>query len=266
MRVLRAGDDPVPLLLFYPGGHDSDVYLPLVSLLRPGITVYGFDRVERIGEIPGQVAHHLGQLRSVQPVGPYWVGGWSLGGFLAWEAAVQLQRAGEQVELVAAIDAIHPVLATTDPLRRRFQWLTTLMARDTGKLIDLPWQRMVGLDDAGQFDVAADAVAGEVSDWLRAKLAGSLRVSHLDACAVERYRPGEYDGQLVLFRASDRRDVSMDPRFARDDPTLGWKAEALRELSLVPLPGGHFTVLREPAVSIIAERLNQLLTRRSVSS
>lgn len=48
-------------------------------------------------------------LQTIQPVGPYYLGGWSLGGIIAWEMAQQLSAAGEEVALLALIDSYSPV-------------------------------------------------------------------------------------------------------------------------------------------------------------
>ena len=50
------------------------------------------------------------EIRSVQPVGPYLLSGWSMGGLVAWEMAQQLMKEGETMGLLALMD-------TTPPLR-----------------------------------------------------------------------------------------------------------------------------------------------------
>ena len=58
------------------------------------------------------VAAHLAELRSLQPEGPYFLGGYCLGGLLALEAAQQLSAAGEEVALVVLIQADEPHLCS----------------------------------------------------------------------------------------------------------------------------------------------------------
>ncbi|MEV6782467.1 thioesterase domain-containing protein [Streptomyces sp. NPDC051098] len=50
-------------------------------------------------------ADYAAQIRSVRPHGPYRLLGWSVGGVIAHTVAVHLQRAGEQVDLLALMDA-----------------------------------------------------------------------------------------------------------------------------------------------------------------
>ena len=49
-------------------------------------------------------AWYVKEIRDVQPQGPYLLGGWSMGGLIALEAARQLLAAGQAVALVAMFD------------------------------------------------------------------------------------------------------------------------------------------------------------------
>jgi thioesterase domain-containing protein len=53
-------------------------------------------------------ATYLEHVRNVQGSGPYRLGGWSLGGIVAFEMARRLQEKGESVDLLALIDAVAP--------------------------------------------------------------------------------------------------------------------------------------------------------------
>ncbi len=50
-------------------------------------------------------AHYVQPIRHVQPTGPYHLLGWSFGGLVAHAIATRLQNAGEQVDLLALLDA-----------------------------------------------------------------------------------------------------------------------------------------------------------------
>ena len=49
---------------------------------------------------------YLGIVRALQPSGPYFMGGWSMGGVIAYEMAQQVQRRGEEVRALYLLDAI----------------------------------------------------------------------------------------------------------------------------------------------------------------
>ncbi|NLE82543.1 MAG: amino acid adenylation domain-containing protein [Rhodococcus sp.] len=104
---LRAGADPIfcvhPVLGLswsYAGlgrhlqGHG------LVGLQSPMFTEDG-----PFGTIDDLADRYVTEIRALQPVGPYRLLGWSLGGVIAQAMAVRLQAAGDTVELLALLDS-----------------------------------------------------------------------------------------------------------------------------------------------------------------
>lgn len=55
--------------------------------------------------IEEMAARYLRELRAVQKEGPYALGGWSFGCFVAFEMVQQLKREGEEVSLLAMLDS-----------------------------------------------------------------------------------------------------------------------------------------------------------------
>ncbi|MGW7074393.1 amino acid adenylation domain-containing protein [Streptomyces sp. NPDC054866] len=108
---LRAGGDRTPLFAFHPAGGMSWCYSGLLSRLDPGQPVYGLQArgLHGEGELPATMEEmatdYVEALRAVRPHGPYRLLGWSVGGVLAHTVAVLLQEAGEEVELLALLDA-----------------------------------------------------------------------------------------------------------------------------------------------------------------
>ncbi|MEU8887881.1 amino acid adenylation domain-containing protein [Streptomyces sp. NPDC048442] len=108
---LRATGGRTPLFAFHPAGGISWCYSGLLSRLDPDQPVYGLQARGLHGEggLPATMeemaADYIDALRSVRPHGPYRLLGWSVGGVLAHTVAVRLQEAGEQVELLALMDA-----------------------------------------------------------------------------------------------------------------------------------------------------------------
>jgi thioesterase domain-containing protein len=48
------------------------------------------------------------QIQTLQPNGPYYLGGYSFGGVVAFEMARQLQEQGEQVGILVVLDSCRP--------------------------------------------------------------------------------------------------------------------------------------------------------------
>jgi amino acid adenylation domain-containing protein len=111
---IRATGTRPPLFCMPPAGGMSWCYLPLTRYVPPDIPLYGLQSpaLDGIGQLPGSLRELasicLAQIRAVQPDGPYHLLGWSFGGNLAHEIAVQLQEAGHQVAALTLMDA-YPV-------------------------------------------------------------------------------------------------------------------------------------------------------------
>jgi amino acid adenylation domain-containing protein len=107
----KSGDGP-PLFCFAGGGGRAGDFLLLARYLKLDRPVYGLQaRGVEGGGIPDWTtrrwaARCLRQIRAIQPHGPYHLAGHSFGGFVAWEAAQLLQRAGEEVALLVLIDTL----------------------------------------------------------------------------------------------------------------------------------------------------------------
>jgi len=69
--------------------------------------------------------------------------------------------------------------------------------------------------------------------------------------ALRSYRPGPLRGPVALFLAGDQ------PREEDVDLAALWRPLAPGGLAVETLPGDHFTLLQEPAVAALAERIQQ---------
>jgi nonribosomal peptide synthetase DhbF len=108
---LRPRTGPASLFCVHPLGGLSWLYYPLVNVIPESVGVYG---VQARGLRPGDplpeslsamAADYVEQIRAVQPGGPYHLLGLCAGGEIVHEMAVQLQRAGERVALLAMLDS-----------------------------------------------------------------------------------------------------------------------------------------------------------------
>ncbi|WP_234440699.1 non-ribosomal peptide synthetase [Streptomyces rimosus] len=108
---LRTQGTRPPLFCVHPSGGLSWCYAGLLRHLDPDLPVYGLQarglaqRTALPTTFEEMVADYVGQIRAVQPTGPYHLLGWSLGGALAHAIAVRLQARGERVALLAMLDS-----------------------------------------------------------------------------------------------------------------------------------------------------------------
>ncbi|MBG0824312.1 amino acid adenylation domain-containing protein [Planomonospora sp. ID91781] len=108
---LRAAGGRPPLFCVHPGAGLGWPYSGLLRHLGPDQPVYAFQA--RALTEPGHTApsieaaalDYLERIREVQPRGPYRLAGWSMGGLIAHAMAVELRGRGEEVALLAMLDA-----------------------------------------------------------------------------------------------------------------------------------------------------------------
>ncbi|OMF80932.1 amino acid adenylation domain-containing protein [Paenibacillus glucanolyticus] len=108
---LRTHGNQIPLFCVHPAGGLSWCYAGLMKHLGMNYPIYGLQArgIAQAEELPQSLeemtADYIRHIRSIQPTGPYRLLGWSLGGNVAQSIAVQLQEAGEDIELLAILDA-----------------------------------------------------------------------------------------------------------------------------------------------------------------
>ena len=74
-----------------------------------------------------------------------------------------------------------------------------------------------------------------------------------------RYAPQKYDGRITVFLATER-DTEMETSYDKvmfdlHDPTLGWEQLSTEPIEVLPVPGFHETIVREPHVRALAKQM-----------
>jgi acyl transferase domain-containing protein/thioesterase domain-containing protein/acyl carrier protein len=215
-----------------------------------GLQAQGVDgRLAPLATIEEMAAQYLAAIRSVDPVGPYRLAGYSAGGLIAFEMAQQLKRAGAQVLLLAMIDTLCPTVT-----RRRFSLLRKLwQARHWSLKFALEWpvrRRKVKLDQAG-YGLALEKISN--GEPLPPELVDFHLFRNFIA-AQDRYQPVPYDGAMVLFKAAE-----AELEFQQGGRSLGWKEHIRGEIRIADIPGSHHSMMAEPGVSLLIEGLRKEL-------
>jgi thioesterase domain-containing protein len=194
--------------------------------------------------VRGAAHFYLDIVRRRQPSGPYYLGGPSFGGTVAYEMACMLAERGERVGLLAMFDAIGPDYPRLDPLPKRA--LRRLWRMGTGVYRVLLARRQSA--DALFAKARIPEGQGERLDVLR-------RVSLAHEHAVKTYRPRRYHGPVLLFRATA---VPVQPGLSFDDPTNGW-GHVASDVRTIPLSSTHQELLDPPWVEELVEQFSREL-------
>jgi acyl-CoA synthetase (AMP-forming)/AMP-acid ligase II/thioesterase domain-containing protein/acyl carrier protein len=201
--------------------------------------------------IEDMAAHYIQLMRRVQAEGPYFLGGHSYGGVVAFEMARQLHAAGHRVGILALID-------TPAPLRRSILRKAAFHAGHLRRFPSylIPHLRLHGLLAVRRLVWKAREKAhrpAAVRPSASQQLATALSV------ARSRYVGQPYHGQATLFRAVGA--VLIPWGWEADEADRGWRRLILGGLEIHEIPGPHGWSLSEPHVQVVAERLRQCLTR-----
>ena len=92
---------------------------------------YRFDGLPFLPTLEAMAAAYIESMRSIQPEGPYLLGGFCGGGLIAYEMAQQLLKAGQTVDLLLLIEPVDGPA----PLKYITPRLTSSFVRALGKLV-----------------------------------------------------------------------------------------------------------------------------------
>jgi amino acid adenylation domain-containing protein len=250
--ALRTGGDGPPLYCIHPRGGHVLRYYHLVHYLDETWPVYGLraqgldGRREPYTRVEEMAAHYLREIRAVQPQGPYYLLGFSLGGKIAFEMARQLEQQGQAVALLIMIDTY--ITGGPDPEageEERQAEPETRTARQTLARIRAWAGRM-----RRRYLARGVAEQNGEGGWPPAK-----RVQEANKVANRRYAPRLYGGRITFFEAS-RGGNGADP--------LAWSPWAAKGMEVITIPGDHRSILEEPEVRALAEKINRVLARTRV--
>jgi amino acid adenylation domain-containing protein len=249
-----------PFFCVHPVSGNVLCYRELARRLGSQQPFYGLqargldDEQEPQTRVEAMAGDYLEAVRAVQPRGPYLLGGWSVGGLIAFEMARQLQARGEEVRLLALFDTKAPNVE-----------VETEVMDDTSLLVSFALH--LGLSPAQMRDVADALSEAQPEDYLsfmleRAKAANivpedmslahlrqQFRVFNANIHAARGYRPANHPASVALFRAEERASDTQT------DATLGWGQVGVGNIEVYDTPGSHLTIMQEPYVSVLAERL-----------
>lgn len=233
----------------------------LATALSPQVSLYGLD-VDGLETAPADFSirelaqKHLQDLRSMQPNGPYILLGYSFGGLVAYEMAVQFQQSGAAVALLVLFDTPHPAFhANLSPAELEVALRVYRTDRAQKYLNNLKSGRIDRLvtDAASYIGKKLVPLGWSVLNKARralgrntpAKASRSLRTGAM----WHAYTPPTLDGQLLLIRAQYR-----DAEFA-GDPSMGWRKYALKGVDVQFATGSHEAMMTEPHAAQLAKLL-----------
>ncbi|NEP13419.1 MAG: alpha/beta fold hydrolase, partial [Symploca sp. SIO2C1] len=285
-----------PPLFLVPGGGGNVIYYSnLARYLSSDQPCYALQAVGLDGEsepftrIEDIAAYNIKEIQSIQPQGPYFLGGHSFGGKVACEMAQQLQKQGQQVALLAILDTNAPI-----PEKEHINlmeglndaaWLTlisdllgTIFGKDLmlGKEPEAYYEALEQLTPEEQFNYIYQHFQelnifppGFGIQQLRGYL-GVMKTNFQTS-----YFPQEiYPTKIALFRSKIDTNSSsnktrnqiflekitgkIDSEYVLDDmhaPDWGWGDFSAGPVEIYWVPGTHVSMMAEPHVQVLAQKL-----------
>jgi amino acid adenylation domain-containing protein len=226
---------------------------PLFALLA-----HGNDGRRASTTVEESASDYLREIRALQPSGPYFLGGFSAGGLIAFEMAQQLCRQGQEVALLVLFDPDKPQIekCTTSVKPSRslpIAKLATFISRHRSNL----WQR----DFHGKFSYVLERIGGwfnrlEISIYLNIGRVLPHRLRQFYAFNVAskiilKYKPSPYSNHLILIKtgipSTDWRTV--------------WESLAAGGLEIYESTGEHSEIFDEPHCQSWAEQFASSLRK-----
>jgi amino acid adenylation domain-containing protein len=233
-----------PMFCVHGAGGAVIVYRELAQHLEPDQPIYGLQaqgldgKQTRLTRVEDMAAHYLKEIRGIQPEGPYFLGGLSFGGTVAYEMAQQLHAQGEQVGLLFLFDTFPGKHETNSDLLRKLWRMPRHDQFDYIKRKTLLFQQNFGK---------------RIYSHLLPPALKDVRAGINQAGMQYTLRP--YSGTVTLFRATERSLRGVRDAYA------GWKDLAIGGLEIFEIPGGHVSILAEPQVRVLAQHLKACLER-----
>jgi thioesterase domain-containing protein/acyl carrier protein len=262
-----------PFFCVHAAGGMAAAYLRLARRLddRPfyGVQARGLAPGESPdGSVEEMAARYLEAIRKAQPRGPYLLGGWSVGGTVAWEVARRLRDAGEEVALLALVDSWAPV-GGARPLPDDAD-LFALLAADLG--VSTEPATLTRFRDELRA-LPPDARLARFGEWIRQaepglpgldgdELGRRLAVYRATARAAADYGARPCAVPVTLFRATRSAawpSGDLSPEAWEGDPRLRWRELTAGELDVRQVPGTHHSIVVGEDVEGLAAALRSAL-------
>jgi amino acid adenylation domain-containing protein len=264
---LSDGGPNLPLFLIHPIGGNILTYKQLAVRLT-GQPVYGLQAQGLDGKSPAassvesMAAHYIRAMRTVQPEGPYSLGGFSAGGIVAFEMARQLRDSGCEVGFLAIVDSSceppvwtllknKAVAESYERIVRIVRWNAGYMNRIGPRQFARKKVRNFGMNAriAGfaALNGLASLVHGTSSRW-------ALPVEEAFLHALGKYRPAPFAGDATLL-------LTFDSGNYNPELVAGWMKLVTGKLDVCRIAARHDDLLNAPQVDDVARQVSESLSR-----
>jgi thioesterase domain-containing protein len=269
VAIQAKGERPPLVLVHGAGGGILWGYSNLAAHLGADQPVYGLEpralKSDRMVTVEEMAVRYAKDLCAFQSKGPYYLGGYCFGGYVAYEMARYLEHQGEQVALLLLLDSaapnsgyeripwwrpgFYPTFA-----RNSMYWMYDFLkldARERRDWLERKWgslKRRFGSDAKAGFALEEYIDTAQFPEH-------ELELWRMHLSAGANYVPKPYGGRALLLRTRGQ------PVLCSLDPQYGWGKLVLGGLEVRTVPGAHEHIFMEPKVQALAKEVSEALRR-----
>jgi thioesterase domain-containing protein len=286
---IRTTGSRLPVLFVPPAGGVFLSYYILSQLLGREQPFYALHDTTPVPKgvqlkIEDMAHRYIRDMLILQPEGPYQIGGWSFGGFLAFEIARQMTEAGHEVARLMVIDSDFRITRGERSFRGLGSGIRTLIQMFYYSKPFVRNAMHVRLASAMR-KPRVNSVAGRLGEFCRrtvwkmgirnAAVAKALEENpgladfnhNFDlkplrrmrpyVSAIRAFRPKKWSGVIDLF-AIESRERSGN---GEDSLLMGWKKATSGKVEVHRIPGNHFTIFQPPCIETLAASIDECLLK-----
>lgn len=265
------------LFLIHPSGGNLHCYNELSHHLSQDYHIYGLRsepyRDVNSNDLTEIAKYYLEHIRATQAQGPYIIGGWSLGGVIAFEILQQLSQQEAEQSTLLLIDSPAPIgkIQNTDipDSKARILWFfSDVVGRDISQYLSLD-HTFDQLDNKQKFTylfkqlISSNLIAKEV-DIDYSYLMYQTFCANLTA--LDTYHPGKLKASpnLVAFKATGELIAELAHHPSSQSVDWGWHKLLNSTPAVTPLKGSHYDVFSTENINTVSSKINARLTRKSI--
>ncbi|HEX2093470.1 MAG TPA: alpha/beta fold hydrolase, partial [Longimicrobiaceae bacterium] len=264
---VRTDGPEQPLFLVHEGSGSVAYAQVLHRYLDSGIPVYALPAVSAqeppLRTVEGMATRLVRMVREIQPEGPYRLAGWSVGGVLAYEMAVQLLGQDQAVEFLGMMDSYYPAAGGNGAGNGRHNYglLLHLLRMEAGgesRSLEPADRALVAPGPDLETFVATCREKGLLPGHVTAAQAQEMENRlHVHDRSIRGYRPQPIPLPVHLFSARDGADA---------DPRRGWQTLLDgTSIRVTPVPGTHLSMMEASNVEFLGRALSREIRRAAAS-
>lgn len=241
------------IFLVHPAGGTVFCYRDLAQYLDEEISIYGIqfpyksleEKELSLEELAGL---YINEIKKVQAYGPYTIGGYSFGGNVALEMALQLEQAGEKVESIVMFDSHPPHAYNQSPLSD-IQYIEAFPY-----IVDMYFNQTNALQLKENEKYASNSLQETIKKMKSDnKLPSTIDENELihfysiwtyNHSMLKQYHPkGVFKGDIIMFKALQTENpVVLDLLKIKYIEKEQWNKYIKGRCTMQEVPGDHYTM------------------------